>query len=193
MALTGSGQISFNDVRTEMSQSAHTIYDMPSFSIGYANVYGGEGEVVYTPINVHSSNSGNYTTTSNNIAISDFYGYDMTLTYPIGSTRQDLFFNVEPSGLCNPSAMIVFDAGTTNRTLELEFSGSADDFTLVDTAVIYYGKPWKNDGSEIPANASVIMSDNTLISGMNYSSSYSYVYNADSGSNIYFVIYGICP
>jgi hypothetical protein len=185
MALPVSGQISFNDVRVEMSQSAHTSYDMPSFSIG---AYG-----FYTPINVHSSNSGKYTIGNTNIALSDFYGYDMTLTYPIGSTLQDLFFNVEPSSLCFPSAMIVFDAGTTNRTLELEFSGSADDFTLVDTAVIYYGKPWKNDGSGIPTNASVIMTDSTLISGMNYSSSYSYVYNADSGSNIYFVIYGICP
>jgi len=185
MALTGSGQISFNDVRVEMSQSAHTSYGMPSFSIGYTGFY--------TPINVHSNNSGKYTTGNTNIAISDFYGYDMTLTYPTGSTKQDLFFNVEPSGLCNPSAMVVFNAGTANTDLELEFSGSVSDFSLVDTAVIYYGKPWKNDGSGIPTNASVIMTDSTLISGMNYSSSYSYVYNADSGSNIYFVIYGICP
>ena len=185
MALPASGQISFDDVRIEMSQSAFASYDMPSFANG---LYGS-----YTPINVHSSNAGNYSTGSSDIAISDFYGYDLSLTYPTGSTRQDLFFNIEPSSLCNPSAMIVFNAGTTNRTLELEFSGSADDFTLVDTAVIYYGKPWKNDGSGIPTNASVIMTDNTLISGMNYSSSYSYVYNADSGSNIYFVIYGICP
>jgi len=185
MALPASGQISFDDVRIEMSQSAHASYDMPSFSIGY--------NALYTPINVNSGNTGKYTTGNTNIAISDFYGYDMTLTYPTGSTRQDLFFNVEPSGLCQPSAMVVFNAGTTNANLELEFSGSASDFTLVDSAVIYYGKPWKNDGSGIPTNASVIMSDNTLISGMNYSSSYSYVYNADSGSNIYFVIYGICP
>ena len=187
MALPASGQISFNDVRIEMSQSAHASYDMPSFANG--NVAG----AVYTPINVNSGNSGNYSTGSSDISISDFYGYDMTLTYPTGSTRQDLFFNIEPSSLCSPSAMIVFDAGTTNRTLQLEFSGSASDFTLVDSAVIYYGKPWKNDGTAIPTNASVIMSDNTLIPGMNYSSSYSYVYNADSGSNIYFVIYGICP
>ena len=185
MALPASGQISFDDVRIEMSQSAFASYDMPSFSIGYG--------AVYTPINVNSGNTGKYTTGNTNIAISDFYGYDMTLTYPTGSTRQDLFFNVEPAGLCQPSAMVVFNAGTTNANLQLEFSGSASDFTLVDSAVIYYGKPWKNDGSGIPTNASVIMSDNTLISGMNYSSSYSYVYNADSGSNIYFVIYGICP
>ena len=182
MALPGSGQISFNDVRVEMSQSAHTSYDMPSFSIG---LYG-----FYTPINVHSSNSGKYTDSSTDIAISDFYGYDMTLTYPTGSTLQNLFFNV---GICNPSAMIVFDAGTANTNLELEFSGSDSDFSLVDTAVIYYGKPWKNDGSGIPTNSTVIMTDSTLTTGMNYSSSYSYVYNADSGSNIYFVIYGICP
>jgi len=190
MALPASGQISFNDVRIEMSQSAFASYDMPSFANGSGFVVSSSN---YTPINVHSGNAGNYSTGSSDIAISDFYGYDLSLTYPTGSTRQDLFFNIEPSSLCSPSAMIVFDAGTTNRTLELEFSGSADDFTLVDSAVIYYGKPWKNDGSGIPTNASVIMSDNTLISGMNYSSSYSYVYNADSGSNIYFVIYGICP
>jgi hypothetical protein len=185
MALPASGQISFDDVRIEMSQSAHASYDMPSFSIGY--------NALYTPINVNSGNTGKYTTGNTNIAISDFYGYDMTLTYATSSTLQDLFFNVEPSGLCNPSAMVVFNAGTTNANLQLEFSGSASDFTLVDSAVIYYGKPWKNDGSGIPTNASIIMTDNTLISGMNYSSSYSYVYNADSGSNIYFVIYGICP
>ena len=185
MPLPGSAQISFNDVRVEMSQSAHTSYDMPSFSIG---LYG-----FYTPINVHSSNSGKYTTGSTNIALSDFYGYDMTLTYATSSTLQDLFFNVEPGSLCPPSAMVVFDAGTANTDLELEFSGSASDFSLVDTAVIYYGKPWKNDGSGIPTNSTVIMTDNTLQYGMNYSSSYSYVYNADSGSNIYFVIYGICP
>jgi hypothetical protein len=190
MALPASGQISFNDVRIEMSQSAFASYDMHSFANGSGYVGSTSN---YTPINVHSSNAGNYSTGSSDIAISDFYGYDLSLTYPTGSTRQDLFFNIEPSGLCFPSAMIVFNAGTTNRTLELEFSGSADDFTLVDTAVIYYGKPWKNDGSGIPTNASVIMTDSTLISGMNYSSSYSYVYNADSGSNIYFVIYGICP
>lgn len=187
MALPASGQISFDDVRVEMSQSAHTSYDMPEFSIG------GNSAAIYTPINVHSSNSGNYTTTSSDIAISDFYGYDLSLTYTTGSTRQDLFFNVEPSSLCYPTAMIVFDAGTTNRNLDLEFSGSANDFALVGTAVIYYGKPWLNNGSGIPTNASVIMTDNTLTTGMNYSSSYSYVYNANSGSNIYFVIYGICP
>ena len=185
MALPASGQISFDDVRIEMSQSAHASYDMPSFSIGLNGLY--------TPINVNSSNSGKYTTGNTNIAISDFYGYDMTLTYPTGSTLQNLFFNVEPLGLCYPSAMVVFDAGTANTNLELEFSGSASDFSLVDTAVIYYGKPWKNDGSGIPTNSTVIMTDNTLQYGMDYSSSYSYVYNANSGSNIYFVIYGICP
>ena len=168
-----------------MSQSAHTSYAMPSFSIG---LYG-----YYTPINVHSSNSGKYTDSSTDIAISDFYGYDMTLTYATGSTLQNLFFNVNPGSLCFPSAMVVFDAGTANTNLELEFSGSDSDFSLVDTAVIYYGKPWKNDGSGIPTNSTVIMTDSTLTTGMNYSSSYSYVYNADSGSNIYFVIYGICP
>ena len=185
MALPASGQISFDDVRNEMSQSAHTSYDMPSFSIG---LYGD-----YTPINVHSSNSGKYTTASSNIAISDFYGYDMSLTYPTGSTLQDLFFTVDPTSLCNPSAMVVFNAGTANTDLELEFSGSSSDFTYADKAVIYYGKPWKSDGSGIPTNATVIMTDSTLTTGMNYSSSYSYVYNADSGSNIYIVIYGICP
>ena len=185
MALPAEGPISFDDVRIEMSQSVMTSYDMPSFSVGLNGLY--------TPINVHSSNSGKYTTVSTDINISDFYGYDMSLTYATGVTRENLFFNVEPGSLCYPSAMVVFNAGTTNTNLELEFSGSASDFSLVEKAVIYYGKPWKNDGTEIPTNASIIMTDSTFATGMNYSSSYSYVYNANSGSNIYFVIYGICP
>lgn len=188
MALPASGQISFDDVRIEMSQSAHADYNMPGFSIGS---YGLEA-AVYTPINVHSGNTGDYTTASVDIAISDFYGYDMSLTYSTGSTLQDLFFNVEPTALCYPSAMIAFNLGTSNGNFDLEFSGSVADFAYVGEAAIYYGKPWNNNGSGFGAK-DVIMTDTSLTGGMNYSSSYSYVYNANSGSNIYFVIYGICP
>lgn len=186
MALPSSGQIGFDDVRIEMSQSAHTNYNMPSFSVGSWE------SNVYTPINVHSSNTGDYTTGSTNIALSNFYKYDLSLTYTTGSTREDLFFNVDPTILCFPSTMVVFNAGTTNQNFNLEFSGSVTDFADVATAVIYYGKPWNNNGNGYGAG-DIIMTDSTLSGGMNYTSSYSYVYNADSGSNIYFTIYGKCP
>ena len=73
---------------------------------------------------------------------------------------------------------------------------------------MYYGKPWANNGNDfytapgptnpwgttiIYATGSGPAGNNWYLNGRDYNFDYNYVYNASSGSNIYVVIYSLCP
>jgi hypothetical protein len=250
MALTGSGQISFNDVRIEMSQSAKTPYEMGSWTWGY-NYYWADG--TYAPINVLSTGScrsysmyygfvcpsgpfdyyyincsgttitgsigsgetdyfnaisgsitgilpGCYTLTDlgsvprfsesnplnlSNLSMSAWYSYDHTLSIDTSVTGT-LYQHADVSDQCFPSTMLIMDVGTTDTIYAINISGS---FVAGEEIYVYYGKPWNNTGASGTGSATFI----TKSYSSDMSFNYDYVYNASSGSNLYFVMTGGCP
>jgi hypothetical protein len=208
MSLPASGQITLNNFRTEFSQSSLSDYSFNYVSIGL-NTFDG---VSYAPVNVNSANDGNMfvSESSSDNHFSYWYGYNHTAYYDLGSTARPLYFNILPFTTCFCSSMIVFDAGTTNKTLNIRISGSANDFSynLINEVYVYYGKPWASAGQDFytspgptnPWGTSILYTtnsgpagDNWYLNGFDYNFDYSYVYNAASGSNIYVVIYSLCP
>jgi hypothetical protein len=208
MSLPASGQISLNNFRTEFSQSVVTNYSFDYASIGI-NTFDG---ISYAPVNVNSANDGKIfvSESSANNRFSYWYGYNHTAYYDLGSTARPLYINVLPFTTCFGSSMIVFDAGTTDKTLNIRISGSANAFSynLINEIYVYYGKPWANNGNDFyttpgptnPWGTTIIYAtgsggagNNWYLNGRDYNFDYSYVYNASSGSNIYVVIYALCP
>lgn len=212
MSLPSSGQISLNNFRTEFSQSAlNYYYFVAGASIGYVPFDG----ACYSPINVHSGNSGKYATSDANDHFSYWYGYNHTLNYSINSseTFRPCGLSITPYGLCAGSSMIIFDAGTSNQTLTIRISGSSSDFSngYVESLFVYYGKPWANDGTDFYANpgpanpwgTNVIYSAsyggwvppgyNWFTNGFDHEFDYNYVYDSNKGQYIYCVVYAYCP
>jgi len=212
MSLPSSGQITLNDFRSEFSQSAVSNYSFTGASIGFDTFDG----TSYAPVNVHSSNSGKYATSDVNNHFTYWYGYNHTLNYSINTSEnfRSCFLNIQPYGLCYGSSMIIFDAGTTNKTLTIRISGSANDFTYgyIDSLWVYYGKPWSSSGNDFytapgPANpwgTDVIYSAsyggyfpppgyNWFINGFDHEFDYNYTYDSGKGQYIYCVVYAYCP
>ena len=181
MSLPSSGVISFSDVRTEMSQSALTNY-----AIGYwvrGNNVSWNTSPVYAPINVLSSGSRfseSNRLTSTNLSMSAWYGYNHTASIATEVTGT-LYAHL--SGSCYVSTMLPIDVGTTSTTYSLNISGSD---TLGGYIDVYYGKPWKNDGSAGTSSIS------TFITGGLYSGylsfNYNYTYDSSKGQYIYFIL-----
>lgn len=159
MALPSSGQISFNDVRTEMSQSSKSNYEMSGWvgGIFYDDVS------TYTPINILSSGSRWENTPSvsqpkkmdyeSNYSMSAWYGYDRNL-YIETNTTGTLYNHVKVGDTYKEvQTMIPINIGTTNKTIIINWSGSLLEDT-VDMGGAYrmdawYGKPWFDTGNFI--------------------------------------------
>ena len=208
MSLPSSGQITLNNFRTEFSQSVVTDYSFNYASIGL-NTFDGYS---FAPVNVNSANNGKMfvSESSSDNHFSYWYGYNHTAYYDLGSTARPLYFNILPFTTCFCSSMIVFDAGTADKTLNIRISGSANDFSynLINEIYVYYGKPWASAGQDFyispgptnPWGTTIIYAtgsggagNNWYLNGRDYNFDYNYVYNASSGSNIYVVIYALCP
>lgn len=196
MSLPASGQISFSDVATEMEQTAFTAalynYWIGVWGIGYASYPYAEGFQL-APINVHTSNSGKYSTGAP-MALSDWYGYNRSANYATDGTNRSLFLSVSPAFLCFPSSFIQFDAGTTNKTFDIAISGSAADFSLASAIVVWYGKPWQSNSLGTGNATKIYDYTGSFASGLNTTiDNYSYTYDSGKGQYIYTVVYGICP
>ena len=188
MALPGSGVISFNDVRTEMSQSSLSSYAMRGWTGGRNSANVGVGTLTYTPINILSSGS-RWTLASRmsntSLSTAAWYGYNHTLNIPLNVTGT-LYTHMAPvSGdgqysIYNTS-MLVVDIGTTSATMSINISGSAD--YAEETLTVFYGKPWTNTGTGSP-NTSLILQ--TTIG--NYPSTFNYTYDSAKGQYLYFVL-----
>jgi hypothetical protein len=209
MSLPASGQISLSNFRTEFSQSGVTDYSFDYASTGL-NAFDGTS---FAPVNVNSANDGNLfvSTSSENNHFSFWYGYNHSAYYTVGSTPQPLYLNILPLTHCDNSSMIIFDLGTSNKTVNIRISGSSANFSdgLINSVYAYYGKPWANNGNDFntspgptnPWGATIIYSasyggnpgGNWFINGFDVNFDYSYVYNSASGSSIYVVIYSYCP
>lgn len=183
MALPSSGQISFSNVRTEMEQTSLANYTFGLWAAGNFQ------SNVYAPINVHSSNSGKYDTV-NPLNLNQWRGYDRSLNYACDGTNRSLFFSYTTS-YCYVSSMVVFDAGTSNASYNINIAGSASDFTGVGTITVYYGRPWQTNGGGYNS-ATVIYTNNINGAALTTTINYNYVYDSGKGQYIYVVIYGFC-
>ena len=192
MALPSSGVITFNDVRTETSQSSFTSYAMGGWTYGSSNGNNiGVGPNTYAPINILSSvsrwdTSGKRITLSN-LSMSAWYGYDHNLSVPTGVTGT-LYQHANAAAACDPQTMLPIELGTSNATFSINISGSADYNEVLS---VIYGKPWAVGGGNAYSGFQEIYYNGG--GTINTSFNYNYTYNAASGSKIYVVLWGACP
>jgi hypothetical protein len=195
MALPSSGQISFNDVRVETSQSLAPKYNMGDWTAG-AWLSESFAFNTFAPINLLSSGS-RFATSSRFSPYSDndlssWYGYKHFATM-----SEDAFYSGDylytHTGVnhCYPSSMIPVDVGTSNKIVYITISGSAD--ALYENVVVYYGKPWESNGTG-SGNWQFITASGHFYppytGNINIEFSWDYKYTASLGQYIYFVIYG---
>jgi len=195
MALPSSGQISFNDVRIELSQSAAPKYAMSDWTAGtwLSESFASNR---YSPINLRASGT-LFNTESRlnpylNSSMSMWYGYNHSVTM-----SEDPFYGGDylyvHTGLnhCYPSSMIPVDVGTTDKIVYITISGSADAF--YENVYVYYGKPWTFNGTGSDLHQFITASGHYFppyTGDINMEFSWDYKYTASLGQYIYFVIYG---
>ena len=212
MALPSSGQISFNDVRTETSQSTFTSYTFSRWASGTNSGCLGIGSNAdYAPINLISSGSGSGTnalryspnmTMSAPLRLSDWYLYDHIIGINTEATASlyshfDGVLNFQCNGF---TSMVPVDVGTSATTLSLNISGSPITGSSADTGcwMIFYGKPWTQTGVSdttmtgcgyVYSSATAILIDSGSIrDNVNKTISYNYNYDINKGNYIYYVV-----
>jgi hypothetical protein len=191
MPLPSSGQISFNDVRIEVSQSVMTDYRFGRWSAGL--VY--QKEQLYAPINVLSSGS-RWSLTNrlqrSNLSMSAWYGNNHNLSIPTGVTGT-LYSHANPYsfddnlGNVSTQTMLPIELGTSNATYSINVSGSVSA-SVTESIDIYYGKPWNNNGTDFVVTTSASYVTGTFNFNGSFTYNYNYTYNAASGSKIYVII-----
>jgi hypothetical protein len=192
MAFPASGTISFNNARTEMGQSAMTDYSFRRWASGAGCDNDTTSGQRYAPINVHSSNSGKYSTSCTNYQMSNWYNYDHSLNYASDGTFRNLFLSYLASCVCCQGSMIIFDLGTTNKTFDITIDGTSTDFANIYKIAVFYGKPWSSNG--VGAGSSSLVYDYTYpsTSGLTVTINYNYTYNSSVGQYLYVVVYTTC-
>jgi hypothetical protein len=201
MALPSSGQISFDNVRVETSQSLAPNYNIGDWTAG-AWLSESFAFNTFAPINLISSGSGTYKRYTSaslsrfdpylNNSMSAWYEYNHFATMSEDSLFSgDYLYTHTGTKHCYPSSMIPVDVGTTNKIVYITISGSAD--ALFENVVVYYGKPWESNGTG-SGNWQFITASGHFYppytGDINMEFSYNYKYTASLGQNIYFVIYG---
>lgn len=189
MALPASGQISFDNVRTEMSQSAKTSYATSGWTWGLTGGnLGSDGN--YAPINVLSSGS-RFSESSplnlSNLSMSAWYNYDHNLYIELDVTGT-LYQHANAANVCFPSTMLPIELGINDATFSINISGSSDAGEILH---VVYGKPWLNNGGSAFGTYTTIFESSFF--PITTSFDYNYTYNADSGSKIYCVLTNACP
>jgi hypothetical protein len=211
MALPSSGQISFNDVRVEMSQSAMTNYSTLGWVTGQMQLDG----PYYAPLNILSSGSRWEDTNTtfpkrmeyeSNYSMSAWYDYNHTLY--MESSVTGTLYNHTKIGYQPSSTMLPINVGTTNKMVNIYVSGSLYFDTVFPQVVVdvWYGKPWNNDGSAYSYGMDGYLSNNSirqhvtwstvppcescdpLTGSINFSHTYDYTYDSNKGQYIYVVL-----
>lgn len=182
MALPSSGPISMSMVRTEVSQSLVNNYSFEE-SLLAINNWNDSGVNIYTPINVGGASftEGKFMSpNNNNYSMSYWYNYNHT-SYTTSENTASLY---HISDYCYSKTMVIIDLGTESRLIDINISGSA--FTAGDIYV-YYGKPWKNDGSQYTASISTLVTSSINVADMNTTYQYNYTYDSNVGQYLYVV------
>lgn len=192
MALPSSGIITFNDVRTETSQSSFTTYAMSGWTYGLGGGFCAGSGIVHSPINILSSgsrwNTSGKKITLSNLSMSAWYSYDHTLYIPTGVTGT-LYQHADAAAICYPTTMLPIEVGTSNATYSINISGSSD---YNESLVIFYGKPWYVNGATAGSPPATILV-NAGTGNINTTYTINYTYNASSGSKLYCVLLNACP
>jgi hypothetical protein len=199
MALPGSGAIAFSNVRTEMSQSAVSPYP---FSRWVCGNYFYDGFPVHAPINLLSSGSRFSESSSlyfSNLSLSAWYGYNHSAYVGLNTTTSLYPHFAGYIGVTLASSMTVIDLGTSNATYSINISGSSSGNGGGGYWVMYYGKPWSNNGDsgttlftgDVPYNSATAtpIASGSLASGYNTTVTYNYTYDSNKGQYLYAVIY----
>lgn len=195
MALPSSGQISFNDVRVEFSQSAAPKYNMSDWTAG-AWLSGSFATNRFAPVNLLSSGS-IFTTESKfnpylNNSMSVWYGYNHFVTMSDNAAFfGNYLYTHTGNNHCYPSSMIPVDVGTTNKIVYITISGSAQ--AIFENVYVYYGKPWTFNGTGSDRAQLITASGHYFppyTGDINLEFGWDYRYTASLGQYIYFVIYG---
>ena len=204
MSLPSSGQITFDNVRVETSQSIFTSYAFSGWASGYNSGCLGAGNANYAPINLLSSGS-RYSTSSAYtppLILSDWYSYDHTAAITTGVTASlyshwGANINYFP---CTYTSMVPVDVGTSNTTLNLNISGSAITSSVGDTGcwMIFYGKPWTNVGAgnttvtscgyAYQSTSATLIASGSITDPVNTTITYNYTYDIAVGNYIYYVV-----
>jgi hypothetical protein len=207
MPLPSSGQISFNDVRAEMSQSATSDYVFSGWAGGRWSAKSASGSI-FAPINVLSSGSRFSVTNrliSSNLSMSAWYSYNHTASIS-ASVTGTLYAHANPysfsASLNNTRAndelfvgirsMLPINLGTTNATYSINVSGSPSASTT-ESVEFWYGNPWDKNG-----RGGGGFWPGTYVTGVYqfngvFSFQYNYTYNASSGSVLFAVISSTKP
>jgi len=211
MPLPSSGQITFDNVRVETSQSAFTSYRFGGWASGYNSGCLGAGNANYAPINLLSSGSrysANTLTYGFPIDMSDWYSYNHTANIDIPITAS-LYSHFTSNDIDQASSMVPINVGTSNVTLSLNISGSgysSPGQVTVGCWMIFYGKPWADDGSSNAdldicsfvytqqgesGGGSILIASGSAQDAVNRQIIYNYTYDATKGQYIYYVISGV--
>ena len=97
------------------------------------------------------------------------------------------------------SSMTVIDLGVSNATYNINISGSSSGNGGSGYWVMYYGKPWSNDGTYnqtlftgfVPYNSATAtpIASGSLASSYNNVITYNYTYDSNKGQYLYAVLY----
>jgi hypothetical protein len=191
MSIPGTGAISMSMVRTETSQSLLNDYSL------YNSLMGSNGwtNPSYAPINVIGTSdlrlpgpawSEGNPLNSTNVSMSLWYTYSHDAIVSIDTT-ESLYPHADTD--CYTKTMLVVNVGTINKSLNLNISGSIDFACDLE---IYYGKPWKNNGTAGTASNSALIYSAVNLTSLNTTIAYDYQYNSSFGQNIYFVLIRSC-
>jgi len=183
MALPSSGPISMSMVRTEVSQSLVNNYELES-SLLALNNWNTPGSNIYAPINVGgtSLSEGKFNSPSNNLNYSMSYWYNYNHTNYTTSQNTASLYHI--SNDCYSKTMVIIDLGTESRLIDINISGSV---STAGNLEIYYGKPWKNDGSQYTASLSTLVTSSIGVSSLNTTYQYNYTYDSNVGQYLYVV------
>jgi hypothetical protein len=218
MALPSSGQISFNDVRTETSQSQNDNFGMLGWVLGLSTLdttLDGYDTESFSPINILSSGT-RWEDTPNSsqpkrieyktrYSMSAWYAYDH-LKYIELATTGTLYNHAKlnPTNYVSQT-MIPVDVGLSNKRITIRVSGSLLGNTNEEISYgvdFWYGKPWNNNGSFIYRGLSGETSNTSIRQHVTWSATigqsptasidftydWDYQYNAGKGQYLYIVL-----
>jgi hypothetical protein len=191
MPLPISGQISFNDMRVEMSQSVLTNYDFREWANG-ARGNTGVG-TIFAPVNVHTGNSNR----NDQYNLDRWHGYSGSAHYGLGPTAETVTISpINDYGdyWYTNSGMILFDAGTGIGTIPVTVTVSTNNMEtqLINKIEFFHGKPWADGGSDNSAvwNADLFKTYAYTSYGSTFTDNfyYDHTYTAAKGRFVYVVL-----
>lgn len=205
MSLPLTGQVSFNDVRVEFSQSISPNYAMSDWVAGAwlsqsISLTGTTVSNVYSPVNlqylqnfgVSGVNTASRLDPYLNNSMSIWYGYNHSESMSDQVlVSGDYIYSHVSNNHCTPSTMIPVNVGTQDRILFITISGSAENFS--EDLYVFYGKPWESNGTGSGTYQLITASGHSFspyTGDINLDFSWDYRYTASLGQYVYFVLYG---